>query len=105
EMIRQVPFEAPASGIRVYSSVLRREVKRPEEFREEFISSLVLSYNWKETVNDLVTNHAVTSFVNIGPCRTLSKLLRERGHDVLEGDDLLGQEPGGYLGAGRGPPS
>jgi len=88
-MIRQVPFEAPAPGIRVYSSVLKREVKQPEDFREEFLGSLVLPHNWQETVNELIENHGVTSFVNIGPCRSLSRLLREEGQSVLEADDLI----------------
>jgi malonyl CoA-acyl carrier protein transacylase len=92
ELIGHVPFDAPATGTRVYSSVLKREVKEPEDFREVFLGSLVLPHNWKDTVDDLVENHAVTSFVNIGPCRTLSKLLEETGQDVLEAYDLIEAE-------------
>jgi [acyl-carrier-protein] S-malonyltransferase len=89
EMIRQVPFNAPASGIRVYSSVLKRELKEPDDFREEFLGSLVLPHNWQETVDDLVQNHEVSRFVNIGPCRTLSKLLKETGRQVVEAQELI----------------
>lgn len=92
ELIHRVSLGALASGIRVYSSVLQREIKDSEEFREEFLSSLVRPNHWKATVNDLVENQGVTSFVNIGPCRTLSKILRDMGQPVLEADELIGQK-------------
>jgi hypothetical protein len=40
-------------------------------------------------VKDLVENHGVTRFVNIGPCRSLSMLLEEMGHEVLEADQVI----------------
>lgn len=89
-LIRQVPFSAPAAGTRVYSSVLQREVVEPDDLRQEFLSSLVLPHHWKAAANDLVENHGVTRFVNIGPCRTLSRLLEEQGHGVVEADALFG---------------
>jgi [acyl-carrier-protein] S-malonyltransferase len=91
EIISRLPVGKPAAGIRVYSSVFQKEVGEPDDFRQEFLGSIVHPYNWKAAVNDLVETHGVTRFVNIGPCRTLSKLLEELGHDVLEADEIIGQ--------------
>lgn len=88
-LIGQISFHAPAAGTRVYSSVLGREVKQSEDFRAEFIGSLLCPHDWQEAANDLVKNHGVTRFVNIGPCRTLSRLLLEMDQEVLEADDLI----------------
>jgi [acyl-carrier-protein] S-malonyltransferase len=89
ELIGRLPLGKPAPGIRVYSSLLQREVEQPDDFRQEFLGSIVQPYNWKATVKDLVEYHAVTRFVNIGPCRSLSILLEEMGHHVLEADELI----------------
>ncbi len=100
ELLSQAEFSAPEPEIRVYSSVLGREIRRPEEFRDEFVASLVQPHDWQDSVNDLVENHGVTSFVNIGPCRTLARLLQESGRDVWEADDLIEQELVGSLTPG-----
>jgi len=89
ELIPLLPLQAPDSGIRVYSSVLNREMKQLQDFREEFVSWLLRPHNWMETVRDLVENHGIRQFVNIGPCRTLSRVLIEMGQDVVESDHLI----------------
>jgi [acyl-carrier-protein] S-malonyltransferase len=91
ELVGRLPLGTPAPGIRVYSSVLQKEIEQPDDFRQEFLGSIVHPYNWKATVNDLVENHGVSRFVNIGPCRSLSILLEEMGQDVLEADELIGR--------------
>jgi [acyl-carrier-protein] S-malonyltransferase len=89
QMLKQLPLQPPARGIRVYSSLLKREIICVEDFAEELVRGVTEPHSWPDSVTDLVTHHGVTTFVNIGPCRTLSHALRRMKQPVLEADDLL----------------
>lgn len=82
-------FEDPGPGTRVYSTLLRREILSAEELRPELERNLVLTHHWHVSARRLVDHHGVRRFVNIGPCRTLSKLLAGLGFEVVEPEELI----------------
>lgn len=87
--LEPIRFRSPGPRTRVYSTLLRREILRGEEFRPELERNLILTHHWHESVQRLVRENGVRRFINIGPCRTLSKLLCESGVEVLEPEDLI----------------
>lgn len=89
--LRSVRFEAPSSGVRVFSTLLVKEIQASDELRFEMENSLVLPHHWHESIDVLVNRHEVTRFVNLGPCQTLSKLLRQfpAKLEVFEPEELV----------------
>lgn len=88
-VICALPFQPPPNGTRIYSSLLGHELNEPGELRDEFVQSLLKPHNWKQSATDLTANHGVKTFINIGPCRTLFRLLKQMGHEVLDAAELI----------------
>jgi [acyl-carrier-protein] S-malonyltransferase len=75
--IREISFGSPNSSVKIFSTLLRKEILTKSELQFEMENNLVRPHHWHESIDELVTRHNVTDFVNVGPCQTLSKLLRQ----------------------------
>lgn len=85
----KVKTQAPR--IRMYSSFSAREITDPAEIKEEFLLSITKTIHWHRAVEALVRDENVTRFVNIGPCTSLSRMMKDIDVEVsvAEADDLL----------------
>ena len=73
--ILDVSVHAPT--IPVFSSFSAKQLTDPEEIKREFILSITKTIHWDLAVTRLVREQGVTRFVNIGPCSSLSSLMRD----------------------------
>lgn len=73
--INKITAQAP--HIKVFSSVLNKPLETESEIREESILGVIKPIHWHESVFNLIKNHNVDTFVNIGPCRSLSMIMRD----------------------------
>lgn len=86
----RIPISDSSPGVRVWSTQLVREISREYEFREELDRSLVSPHHWHRSALELIDGRGVGKFVNLGPCRTLSRLIRElpRPVEMVEPEEL-----------------
>ena len=78
--ILDVSVHAPK--VPVFSSFSAKPLTDPEEVKREFILSITKTIHWDLAVTKLVRDHGVTRFVNIGPCSSLSSLMRDIAVEV-----------------------
>lgn len=78
--------------IPIFSSFSCKPLTDPEEMRNEFLLSIAQTIHWHQAVSALVREHGVTRFVNIGPCRSLSRMMGDLydAAPVVEASELLG---------------
>ncbi len=85
----QVPFHKPTG--RILSSVSCREIYEPTELRDELMETVVAPIHFQKPIDLLIGKHGVERFINIGPCQTNSKFLKELGRsaEVVESAQIL----------------
>ncbi|MDR3607712.1 MAG: acyltransferase domain-containing protein [Oligoflexia bacterium] len=66
-----------------FSSFSARPISDPDEIRREFLLSITQTIHWDRAIRSLVENHGVTRFVNVGPCRSLSKMMKDIGVNAV----------------------
>jgi [acyl-carrier-protein] S-malonyltransferase len=79
-----------APKIPMFSSFSVQPLVDPELIKREFLLSITMPIHWHVAVETLVATHGVRKFVNIGPCRSLSGLMRDIPVEVevIEAADL-----------------
>lgn len=75
EDFKSVTVRRPS--IPMYSSFSAAPISDPVLIREEFLLSICKPIHWNQAVQAICRNDGVTRFVNIGPCRSLSGLMRD----------------------------
>ncbi|WP_413575228.1 acyltransferase domain-containing protein [Bdellovibrio sp. HCB290] len=63
--------------IRIFSSLSAQELTDPKIIKEEFLLSITRTIHWSEAVQRLVQEKGICKFINVGPCRSLSGLMRD----------------------------
>lgn len=66
-----------APQIPMYSSFSARQISDPEEIKEEFLLCITKTIHWHTAIESLVRDKGVSRFVNIGPCTSLSRMMRD----------------------------
>ncbi|MBO9667264.1 MAG: ACP S-malonyltransferase [Bdellovibrio sp.] len=61
----------------IFSSLSAQVLEDPQVIKEEFLLSITRTIHWSQAVQRLVKEHGITEFINIGPCRSLSGLMRD----------------------------
>ncbi len=77
--------------VKIFSSFSCRPLVDPEEIKKEFLLSITKTIHWHKAVTTLVRDHDVSEFVNIGPCRSLSRMMGDipGAAPVIEADALI----------------
>jgi [acyl-carrier-protein] S-malonyltransferase len=77
--------------IPIFSSFSGKPLTDPVEIRKEFLLSITQTIHWHHAVTTLVREHGITEFVNIGPCRSLSRMMGDipGSVGVVEADALI----------------
>ncbi len=77
--------------IPMFSSLSCRQLSDPDIIREEFLLSITKTIHWHKAIEKLVSHHGVGRFINIGPCTSLSRMMRDIEVDVevVEASRLL----------------
>lgn len=77
--------------IPMFSSFSNRPLENPDEIKKEFLLSITQTIHWHRAVTTLVREHGITEFVNIGPCRSLSRMMGDipGAAPVIEADSLI----------------
>ncbi|WP_291516481.1 acyltransferase domain-containing protein [Bdellovibrio sp. ArHS] len=70
--VRMLPPQTP-----MFSSFSVKPLTDCEEIKSEFILSMTKTIHWHRAVTKLVQDHEVSRFINIGPCRSLSGLMKD----------------------------
>lgn len=91
KQIRSVPMTAPRASTKVFSTLLRKPVTNSDELHFEMENNLVRPVQWHPSVKRLIEDHEVKNFVNIGPCQTLTKLLKQypASLEVREAEEVM----------------
>ncbi len=86
---QMINFKSPA--LPVYSSILNKPIYKINELIQETRIGLYSPVNWLQAVYAIVDKYQVSTIVNIGPCRSISLLMRETPIKlkVIESDKLL----------------
>ncbi|MEK2688061.1 ACP S-malonyltransferase [Bdellovibrio sp. GT3] len=63
--------------IPIFSSLSAQELVDPKIIKEEFLLSITRTIHWSEAVQRLVRDKGIRKFINVGPCRSLSGLMRD----------------------------
>lgn len=63
--------------ISVFSSLSTQPLEDPELIKQEFLLSITRPIHWSQAVQQLVNDKNIKQFINIGPCRSLSGLMRD----------------------------
>jgi [acyl-carrier-protein] S-malonyltransferase len=86
---RTVSMTAPQK--RIFSSLSCKELKQPEEIREEILLCITKTIHWHRAIETLVSEKNVTEFINIGPCRSLSGMMKDIPVDakLTEASELI----------------
>lgn len=61
----------------IFSSLSAQPLEDPQVIKEEFLLSITRTIHWSTAVQKLVNEKGITRFINIGPCRSLSGLMRD----------------------------
>ncbi|AHZ83486.1 hypothetical protein Bb109J_c2876 [Bdellovibrio bacteriovorus] len=61
----------------IFSSLSAQPLTDPKQIKQEFLLSITKPIHWSRAVQKLAQDHQVDQFVNIGPCRSLTGLMRE----------------------------
>jgi [acyl-carrier-protein] S-malonyltransferase len=77
--------------IKMFSSLSAVPISDPEIIREEFLLSITRPIHWCQAIERLHLEHGASEFINIGPCRSLSKMMRDIPVEVTvtESYDIL----------------
>lgn len=75
EIYSQVSFQQPQAATRMFSTVLKKPIESQSELDFEMRHCLLLPHHWHSSILNLLRDHKVSSFINLGPCRTLSRLV------------------------------
>lgn len=78
-------------SIPIFSSISLRSLSDPDEIKREFLLSISQTLQWDQAVTRLVQDHGITRFVNIGPCRSLSGVMKDLAveAEMVEAYDLM----------------
>ncbi|MFS4461054.1 acyltransferase domain-containing protein [Bdellovibrio sp. HCB2-146] len=63
--------------IPIFSSLSAQPLEDPSLIREEFLLSITRTIHWAKAVQLLVSEKGVVNFINIGPCRSLSGIMKD----------------------------
>ncbi len=76
----------------IFSSFSARQLTDPQDIKREFVLSITQTIHWDLAVTKLVKEQGVTRFVNIGPCTSLTALMKDIPVQVetMESFELLG---------------
>ncbi|WP_253720843.1 hypothetical protein [Bdellovibrio bacteriovorus] len=90
EDFKSVTVRRPS--IPMYSSFSATPISDPVAIREEFLLSICKPIHWNQAVQAICRNDGVTRFVNIGPCRSLSGLMRDIPvvAECIEAESIIG---------------
>ncbi|UOF01344.1 acyltransferase domain-containing protein [Bdellovibrio reynosensis] len=69
--------ETKAPRIPIFSSVSARAISETEIIKEEFLLCITQAVQWSKAIQSLVHDKGISKFVNIGPCRSLTGLMRD----------------------------
>ncbi|MFV8257701.1 acyltransferase domain-containing protein [Bdellovibrio bacteriovorus] len=61
----------------IFSSLSAQPLLDPKQIKQEFLLSITKPIHWSHAVQKLAQDHHIDRFVNIGPCRSLTGLMRE----------------------------
>lgn len=63
--------------ISLFSSVSAQPIDDPELIKQEFITSITRPVHWNDAVKRIVDEKGIKQFINVGPCRSLTGLMRD----------------------------
>ena len=63
--------------IPIFSSLSAQPLEDPRHIRDEFLLSITRTIQWSKAVQSLVNEKGVVNIVNIGPCRSLSGIMKD----------------------------
>ena len=77
----------------IFSSLSAKPLTDPVDIRNEFLLSITQPIHWERAVLKLAQEHGIREFINIGPCRSLSKMMKEIDASivVIEAEDVIGK--------------
>lgn len=61
----------------IFSSVSARPLEAPEVIKAEFLLCITQAVQWSKAIQCLVEEKGITKFINIGPCRSLTGLMKD----------------------------
>ncbi|MEK2644033.1 ACP S-malonyltransferase [Bdellovibrio sp. BCCA] len=75
----------------VFSSVSAQALEDPDVIKAEFLLCITQAVQWSKAIQCLVKEKGVTRFINIGPCKSLTGLMKDIPVTVetYEASDLL----------------
>jgi [acyl-carrier-protein] S-malonyltransferase len=79
KIIRDFPFERPK--IKLVANVTGDYITQPEQIRNILISQVTSPVQWEASIKRMV-NSGVTTFIEVGPGKVLSGLVRRIDKDV-----------------------
>lgn len=75
----------------IFSSVSAQALENPDVIKAEFLLCITQAVQWSKAIQCLVNEKGVTRFINIGPCKSLTGLMKDIPVTVEthEASDLL----------------
>jgi [acyl-carrier-protein] S-malonyltransferase len=91
ELVASLPFEAPSSSPRAYSSMMCKPNTHEDDFRAEFLQLMTSPVYWRQALAQLIREHGVSRLINVGPCDALGSLSADNDLplETVEADALL----------------
>jgi [acyl-carrier-protein] S-malonyltransferase len=85
--VRVAPAQLP-----IFSSLSCRPLVKESDIRDEIVLNMTQTIRWNDSVQTLIRDHGVTRFINLGPCQSLPKMMRDLSQEVpmLDATELLG---------------
>lgn len=77
--------------LKMFSSFSCRPIHQPEDIKSEFLLSITQTIHWHRAVTALVRDYGVRQFVNIGPCKSLTRMMGDipDAAPVIEADQIF----------------
>lgn len=73
--IQNTPITQP--NTKLFSSISCKELSCPQELKKELVLNMTTPLRWGEALVKLEEQEGSLQFINIGPCRSISKMIRD----------------------------